>query len=78
MSNVEETRKNFIEHALNEIRSTPHYGNFYLHTYYVIAKLGLQHKAKVEGLFETVDWNDTECRDAIVERIKHFLFKNIR
>ncbi len=53
MSNVEETRKNFIEHALNEIRSTPHYGNFYLHTYYVIAKLGLQHKAKVEGLFES-------------------------
>ncbi len=62
MGNIEEARKDFIEHTLNEIRSTSRYSNFFLHAYFVIAKLGLQHKAKVEDLFETVDWNDTKCQ----------------
>lgn len=53
MSGVEQARKSLIEHALNEIRNIPHYSNFKLSTYYVIAKLGLQHKTKAERLFES-------------------------
>ncbi len=78
MNDVEQARKSLIENALNEIRNIPHYSNFYLQTYYVIAKLGLQLKAKVEGLFDTRDWNNFECRDAMVERIKIFLINHIR
>ena len=48
MSHNEQARKDFIEDALNEIRSIPRYGNFYLRYFYVIAKLGLQIKAKAE------------------------------
>ena len=78
MSNIEEARKNFIEHALNEIRNIPQFSNFYLHTYYVIAKLGLQRKAKVEEIFETADWNNVKCRDVLFERIKSFLIRHIK
>ncbi len=78
MSSAEQARKSLIEHALNEIRNIPIYGNFKRGTYYVIAKLGLQRKAKAEELFETADWNNIKCRDAIVERIKRFLVKYIK
>jgi len=78
MSSVGQARKRLIEHALNEIRDIPNYSNFFTHTYYVIAKLGLQHKAKAEKIFETTDWNNLECRDAIYERIKYFLIRHIR
>jgi hypothetical protein len=78
MSSAEHARRSLIEHALNEIRSISPYSNFKRSTYYVIAKLGLQRKAKVEDLFETADWNDNDCRDAIVERIKNFLNKYIK
>ena len=78
MNSVEQARKNFIEHALNEIHDTPNYSNFHTHTYFVIAKLGLQRKANADKLFETDDWNNLECRDAIFERSKHFLVKYIK
>ncbi|MCP6719477.1 MAG: hypothetical protein KJI71_04615 [Patescibacteria group bacterium] len=78
MSSAEQARKSLIEHALNEILSIPCYSNFYLHTYYVIAKLGLQRKAKVEKLFETMDWNDYKNRNIIIERIKNFLIEYIK
>ena len=78
MSQIEQARKSLIEIALNEIRDIPQHSNFYLSTYYVVAKLGLQREAKAEGLFDTADWNNVDCRDAIFERIKGFLIKNIR
>ncbi|MCP6719481.1 MAG: hypothetical protein KJI71_04635 [Patescibacteria group bacterium] len=78
MSSAELARKSLIEHALDEIRNIPKYGNFKRGTYYAIAKLGLQRKAKVEDLFETADWNNIKRRDAIFERIEHFLVKYIK
>ncbi len=78
MSSVEQARKSLIEHALNEIRNIPRYSNFKRRTYYVIAKLGEQRKAKVEELFETADWNNIKCRDAIFERIRSFLIRQIK
>ncbi len=78
MRSVEQARKSLIEHALNEIRNISLYSNFRRSTYYVIAKLGLQRKAKVEGLLDIIDWNDKKCRDAIFVRIKHFLVKYIK
>ena len=78
MSQVEQARKTLIEIAVNEIRNIPSYSNFYLDNYYVIAKLGLQRKAKVEGFFETADWNNIQCRNAMIERIKSFLTRYIK
>lgn len=78
MSNAKQARNSLVEQALNEVRTIPKYSNFFLHTYYVIAKLGLQRKAKEEGLLETEDWNKEECKDALFERIKQFLIKYIR
>jgi len=34
MSQVEQARKSLLENALNEVRNTPPYSNFYLHTCY--------------------------------------------
>ena len=78
MSSAEQARKSLIEHALNEIHNIPKYGNFKRGVYYVIAKLGLQRKAKVEELFDIADWNIIKYRDAILERIKRFLIKYIK
>lgn len=78
MSSVKQARKSLIDHALNEIRNIPNYSDFYKHTYYVIAKLGLQRKAKKEALFETADWNSLERRNAIFAKIERFLFKYIK
>ena len=53
---VKQARWSLIQHALDEIRDVPDYSNFYSHTFYVIANLGLSLKAKEEQLFETGDW----------------------
>jgi len=78
MNQVKQAREDLIEDALDEISNIPAYSNFYINTYYVIAKLGLQRKAKVEKLFEDADWNDVKFRDELLERIKHFLIKYIK
>lgn len=78
MSSVEQARKILIDSALNEIRDILNYSNFCTHTYYVIAKLGLQRKAKVEKLFETIDWDNGAFKEVIFKKIKSFLTKHIK
>ena len=78
MSKVEQIRKEFVEQLFNEVCNVPSYSNFYSNTFNVIAKLGLQLKAKEERLFETGDWEDLDSRDELLERIKNFLIKHTR
>lgn len=78
MSQAERVRKNLIDHVLNDIRNIPNDSNYRSDVYYVIAKLGLQRKAKQEKLFEIGDWDKIECRDAIFERVKDFLVRYIK
>ena len=75
---VKQARWSLIQHALDEICNVPEYSNFYSNTFCVIAKIGLQLKAKEEKLFETGDWHNPKFRDELKEKVKAFLIKNIR
>jgi len=75
---VKQARWSLIQHALDEIYNVPDYSNFYSNTFCVIAKFGLQLKAKEERLFGTGDWHNPECRDELIEKVKVFLIKYIR
>ena len=50
-------RKMLVQQALDDVRATPDFSDFYLHCYYVITKLGLQLKAREEGLFASEKWS---------------------
>ena len=78
MSQAELARKNLIDQVINKIRTIPSYSTFYRNTYYVIAGLGLQCKAKAENLFENADWDNPECKNIIYERIKSFIIKYVK
>ncbi len=71
-------RREFIQHIFDKIRNVPKYSSFCSHTFYVIASLGLQLKAKEERLFEDEDWNNLECREELLKIILEFLKKHIR
>ncbi len=75
---LEQKRRSFIEQVVDEIRNIPRYNNFYLEVFYVIAKFGLQIKAKQEKLFENEDWNNFECRDELIRKVEGFLEKYIK
>ncbi|MGB5910906.1 MAG: hypothetical protein WBH31_06925 [Promethearchaeia archaeon] len=40
--------------------------------------MGLQIKAKEEGLFESGDWSNPECREELTEKMKEFLTRHTR
>ena len=69
----EQKRRDFLKEVVDEIRNVPKHDNFYLKAFYVIAKFGLQLKAKQEKLFENEDWNNPECRDNLIRRVENFL-----
>ena len=75
---VKQARRSLIQHAFDEISNIPNYSNFRRNTFFVIAKLGLQLKAREEKLFDTDDWHDPECRDELTKKIREFLVKHIR
>ena len=74
----EQARTELIQQALDEICKTQSFSDFYSRTYYVLAKLWLHVKAEKENLFKTGDWDNAECRDELIERVKAFLVKYIR
>ena len=78
MSQAELARKSLIDQVLKKIRTIPSYSTFYGNTYYIIAGLGLQRKAKAEEIFENADWDNPECRNTIFERVKDFLMRYIK
>ena len=75
MGKVEQIRKEFVEQLFNEICNVPSYSSFYSNSFNVVAKLGLQLKAKEERLFENGDWEDLGNRDELLKKIKNFLIK---
>ena len=74
----EQKRRSFLEQVVDEIRNVPRYNNFYIEVFFVIAKFGLQIKAKQEKLFENEDWNNFECRDELIKKIEVFLDRNTK
>ena len=75
MTQIEELRKSFIQEILDKVRNIPKNGDFYLHTFYVIACHGLQMKAKKEGLFRLGDWSDPKQREFLIGKVEKFLTK---
>lgn len=69
----EQARQFLIQQAINEICEISDFTRFYIRTYYIIAKYGLQLKAKEVNLFAGDEWNDSGCRDDLVKRIEKFL-----
>jgi len=74
----EQKRRDFLEEVVDEIRNVPRNSNFYHEVFYVIAKFGLQLKAKRENLFENEDWDNLECRDELIKKVERFLNKYIK
>ena len=75
---VNQARWSLIQNALDEIYNVPDYSDFYSNTFCVIAKFGLQLKAKEEKLFETGDWHNPECKDNLIEKVSNFLIRYIK
>jgi len=75
---VKEARNSLIQHLFEEICRGKEYSDFYSHVYCVIAKVGLQLKAREEGLFEAGDWTNSEYKQELIERAHQFLVKHIR
>jgi hypothetical protein len=75
---TEETRlkkERFIQQIFDEICDVPKYTSFRSHAFYKIACLGLQLKAKKEGLFDSGDWSDPKQHEFLKDEIKKFLIK---
>ena len=75
---IDQAKKSLIQQALDDISVVPDYSDFYLHCYHVIAKLGLQLKAREEGLFASEKWSIPECKDELMREIREFLIKRVK
>lgn len=75
---IEQARNLMVQLALDDICSVENFSEFYLHAYYVIAKLGLQRKTKDENLFNKGDWSNPRCRNYLMKKLENFLIKHIR
>ena len=78
MNKIEQARNLLVQLALDEICSEENFCDFHLHAYYVIAKLGLQQKAKEEELFEGKEWSNPRCKDYLIEKLETFLIRHIK
>jgi hypothetical protein len=78
---AEETRlkkERFIQQIFEGICDVPKYTSFRSHAFYKIASLGLQLKAKKEGLFNSGDWSDPKQFEFLKGEIKKFLIKHTK
>lgn len=74
----EQKRRDFLEQVVDKIHNIPRYNNFYREVFYMIAKFGLQLKAKQEKLFEGEDWSNYKLRDELIKKIEEFLERHIK
>ncbi len=74
---IEQARNLLVQLALDEICSENIFPDFRRHAYYVIAKLGLQRKAKEEDLFKGKEWSNPQCKDYLLEKLHKFLVRHI-
>lgn len=78
-SHTKEQARQFLKQkAINEIYDISDFTNFYRRAYNIVAKYGLQLKAKEEELFSGDEWRNPARRDALVKRIEQFLNKYIK
>ena len=75
---IEQARDLLIQLALDEICSEVNFSDFYRHAYYVIAKMGLQLKAKEEQLFTGKEWSNFQYKDVLIKKLKIFLIRHIK
>ena len=75
---INKARRLLIDSALDDICSVDNFNDFYRHAYYIIAKLGLQRKAKEEQLFTGSEWSNPQCKEYLMQRLKNFLIRYIR
>ena len=75
---IEQARNLLVQMALDDICSVENFSDFHLHAYYVIAKLGLQRKAKEEEIFEGKEWSNPQYKDVLIKRLKKFLIRQIK
>jgi hypothetical protein len=75
---MEEIRKSFVNQLFEEFLHVPSYSNFYSHAFNVIAKIGLQLKAKKEGLFTNYDWFNPFLREVLLTKVYEFLDSYIK
>jgi len=75
---IEQARNLLVQLALDEICSEDDFSEFHRHSYYVIAKLGLQRKAAEEDLFNRRDWSNPQCKEYLIKELEKFLTKHIR
>ena len=78
-SHTKEQARQFLkQQALNEISYISDFTNFYRRTYYIVAKYGLQLKAKEEELFSGDKWRNPALRVVLIKRVEQFLHKYIK
>ena len=73
-----EARSMLVQDAMDKIINVPNFCDFYQRSFCVIAKFGLQLKAKEEKLFATESWGNPECKDELIGNIRKFLNRYIR
>lgn len=71
-------RKGLIESVMREIDVSKDPNEVYLDAFYAISSCGLQMKVKKEGLFDQELWQEREKLEAVIRRIKEFLWKEIK
>ena len=71
-------RAQFTQEILDSIRNVPAYCSFYTHVFNRLAALGLQRKAKNEGLFEGIDWFNPMNEDILMRKIEKFIVEHTR
>lgn len=77
ISRINKQARQFLyQQGFNEICEISDFTKFCNRSYYIIAKYGLQLKAKEDNLFAGDEWDDPVCRDNLVKRIEKFLKKH--
>ena len=74
----EEARELLKQEALKEIRSVSDFIKFHGQVFCVIAKYGFQLKAKEKNLLSGHEWSNPAFKDILLEKVEHFLDKNIK
>lgn len=74
----EQARQFLKQQALNEIYDISDFSIFYRCTYHIVAKYGLQLKAKEEELFSGDEWRNPARRDVLIKSVEQFLNKHIK
>ena len=74
----EQAREFLRQEALNEICSVSDFNKFTDQVFCVFLKYGLGFTAKEEGFFFGDEWNNPNCRDLLIKKVRRFLSKHIK